>query len=216
MGVIGRTVASEVILPDPYMLKCFRDRQDTEAFMHYRRKGGRIALEHGLMKAFRGNADIRDVEGKLDQITRLHEIDDSMRVMIDVPLRANFQVEQDVFEEISFEALEARYALSQGGIAVPEVGKIILPEHLSPAEAAPAPAPVAIASPVIIDELPEPVVEPVVALDYEGHQFTSKLFSQSQEPKGPKAEVKTFSAANQTKHTKTQRASEEKKDDKNE
>jgi type II secretory ATPase GspE/PulE/Tfp pilus assembly ATPase PilB-like protein len=217
MGVIGRTVASEVILPDPYMLKCFRDRQDTEAFMHYRRKGGRIALEHGLMKAFRGNADIRDVEGKLDQITRLHEIDDSMRVMINVPLRANFQVEQDVFEEISFEALEARYALSQGGIAVPEVGKIILPEHVSPAEAAPAPAPVAKAPvPVIIDVLPEPVVEPVVALDHEAHQFTSKLFSQSQEPKGPKAEVKNFSAANQTKHNKTQRASEVNKDDKDE
>ncbi len=102
-GITGRTVAAEVILPDAYMLKCFRDMQDTEAFMHYRHKGGKIALEHGLFKAFKGIADIRDVESRLDQITLLYEHDQSARVFANLKPSVNFQVGLDVFDEISLE-----------------------------------------------------------------------------------------------------------------
>jgi type II secretory ATPase GspE/PulE/Tfp pilus assembly ATPase PilB-like protein len=216
MGVIGRTVASEVVLPDPYMLKCFRDRQDTEAFMHYRKKGGRIALEHGLMKAFLGASDIRDVESKLDQITRLHEIDDAMRLMVDVPLRYDFQIEEDVFDEITLDAMNARYGITKEGILVPEAAKVILPHHVNPAvhapaPVAPAPAP-APAAPANIEVLPDAPVEPVAEPVQDSHQFTSKLFSQAQEPKGPKAEVKSFSAASQSKPSKASKAGEAKKD----
>jgi type II secretory ATPase GspE/PulE/Tfp pilus assembly ATPase PilB-like protein len=188
MGVTGRTVASEVIMPDPFMLKCIRDRQDTEAFMHYRKKGGRIALEHGLMKAFAGISDIRDVESKLDQITKLHEIDDALRQMVNIPIRPGFQVEEDVFEEITLEALDARYA----GLIVPGEPKLILPAHVT--ASAPV-APMAAPSPANSTVLPEALVESPLPAQ-EAHQFSSKLFSQTQEPKGPKAEVKSISSAN--------------------
>ena len=215
MGVVGRTVASEVVLPDPYMLKCFRDRQDTEAFMHYRKKGGRIALEHGLMKAFTGSTDIRDVESKLDQITRLHEIDDAMRLMVDVPLRYDFQIEDDVFEEITLDAMNARYGITKEGILMPEAAKVVLPHHVNPAVQAPAPVPAPTpAAPANIGILPEVLVEPAVEPAQDAHQFTSKLFSQTQEAKGPKAEVKDFSAASQTKQSKASKAGDDKKDGK--
>lgn len=112
-GVVGRSAAAEIILPDPYMLKCFRDRNDTEASMHYRRKGGRSALEHGLAKAFRGLVDIRDVESKLDQITLLKELDESARIMSAMPLRKNFQIEEDVFAEVTLEEIDARIAAEE-------------------------------------------------------------------------------------------------------
>lgn len=98
-GLIGRSVAAEVILPDTYMLKCFRDRRDSDALMHYRRKGGKIALEHGMLKAIRGETDLRDVELKLDQITFLEELDISVRAEFGLPLITNYQVTADIFEE---------------------------------------------------------------------------------------------------------------------
>lgn len=99
-GLIGRSVAAEVILPDTYMLKCFRDRRDSDALMHYRRKGGKIALEHGMLKAIRGETDLRDVELKLDQVTFLEELDISVRAEFGYPLITNYQVTADIFEEI--------------------------------------------------------------------------------------------------------------------
>lgn len=103
LGVIGRSVASEVILPDPYMLQCFRDKRDTDAFMHYRRKGGRIALEHGVLKAFRGQVDLRDVEVKLDQITYLAELNAASRALLNIRSAKNFQIGEDVFDEVCIE-----------------------------------------------------------------------------------------------------------------
>ena len=96
-GIVGRSVAAEVILPDPYMRSCFRQRNDDEALMHYRRKGGKIALEHGLMKALRGQVDIREVESKLDQITYLEELDFAVRKANDNEKPKIFVVGTDIF-----------------------------------------------------------------------------------------------------------------------
>lgn len=98
-GRIGRSVASEVILPDPYMLSCFRNKQDTDAFMHYRRRGGKIALEHGLLKALRGEMDIRSIESKLDQITALDELHVSLLTFDkkDVSKEPAFVVDENIF-----------------------------------------------------------------------------------------------------------------------
>jgi hypothetical protein len=79
-GVTGRSVASEVLLPDPYMLKCFRERRDADALLHYRHKNGKLSLEHGLSRALNGLFDLRDVEHKLDQITRLDELSYAVQV----------------------------------------------------------------------------------------------------------------------------------------
>mgnify|MGYP003429592714 CR=1 FL=1 len=98
-GLVGRSVASEVIIPDTYMLKCFRERQDSDALMHYRRRGGKIALEHGILKALRGETDLRDVEKKLDQITALEELEASVRINFKLPQNLNFQIAENVFEE---------------------------------------------------------------------------------------------------------------------
>ena len=96
-GVTGRTVASEVLLPDPYMLQCFRDRQDAKALLHYRHKGGKIALEHGLLKALQGQCDLRDVEHKLDQITLLEELDTAVKVFkgLDVYADAAYKIDSN-------------------------------------------------------------------------------------------------------------------------
>lgn len=81
-GVTGRTVAAEVILPDAYMLRSFRDRQDSDAMMHYAYNGGKFALHHGIEKMLMGLCDIRDVEHKLDQIAALQEMASSVRFFV--------------------------------------------------------------------------------------------------------------------------------------
>lgn len=102
MGRIGRSVASEVILPDAYMLSCFRNKQDTDALMHYRRKGGKIALEHGMLKVLKGRVDIRQVETKLDQITALEELYISLLTFDkqSIAQAKPFQIDETVFDEI--------------------------------------------------------------------------------------------------------------------
>lgn len=172
-GVVGRSVAAEVILPDPYMLKCFRDRNDTEAFMHYRRKGGRSALEHGLAKAFRGIADIRDVESKLDQITLLKELDESARLLSELPIRKNFKIEEDVFAEITLEQIDARIAAedqaAQAGLGAQMPAEAVVVADQSPA-----------ANPEVVNP----------SQPKEKQKFESALFSQGvSEATGPKAEV---------------------------
>ncbi len=84
-GVTGRSVAAEVILPDPHMLKCFRERRETDALLHYRHKGGKIALDHGLFKALQGLCDLRDVEHKLDQMKLIEELDVATRISVGMP-----------------------------------------------------------------------------------------------------------------------------------
>lgn len=92
-GVTGRSVAAEVILPDPHMLKCFRERRETDALLHYRHKGGKIALDHGIFKALQGICDLRDVEHKLDQMKLIEELDIATRISVSLPDREDpFQI----------------------------------------------------------------------------------------------------------------------------
>lgn len=193
-GVIGRSVAAEVILPDPYMLKCFRDRNDTEAFLHYRRKGGRSALEHGLAKAFRGIADIRDVESKLDHITLLRELDESARLISGLALRKNFKIEEDVFAEITLEEIDARILAEEEsaksqilGESQSEVSPVPTPAPAPAPATATAPATAQAAAPVPPSEF-NPAGESTRPKD--SPQFSSTLFNQGvTSPAGPKAEV---------------------------
>jgi len=95
MGVVDRTVASEIILPDDYMLRCFRNRQDADALMYHVFNGGRIALHHGIEKLLRGQVDLRDVEHKLDQLTRLQELQTSVRAYVAVSGIDKIKAEED-------------------------------------------------------------------------------------------------------------------------
>lgn len=113
-GVTGRSVASEVLLPDPYMLKCFRERRDADALLHYRHKNGKLSLEHGLTRALSGLFDLRDVEHKLDQITRLEELSYAVQVYKD-PNSVNTHVPYSICladlvdgDEVEDEAGEAK------------------------------------------------------------------------------------------------------------
>ena len=95
MGVVGRTVASEIILPDDYMLRCFRNRQDADALMYHIFNGGKIALHHGIEKLLKGQVDLRDVEHKLDQLTRLQELQTSVRAYVAVSGIDKIKAEED-------------------------------------------------------------------------------------------------------------------------
>ena len=80
IGMIGRTVVAEVVIPDDTLRKCFSQSLGVEAFLHYRKQGGLTALEHGISKALRGIVDLRDVERRLDHLIRLSEIGQMMGV----------------------------------------------------------------------------------------------------------------------------------------
>lgn len=73
-GIIGFTRAAEVVEPDAFMRECFKDGRDRDALHHYRKSGGKIAIEHALEKAFQGEVDLRDVEARLDQLCLLAEL----------------------------------------------------------------------------------------------------------------------------------------------
>jgi type II secretory ATPase GspE/PulE/Tfp pilus assembly ATPase PilB-like protein len=79
-GVIGRTWVGEVIIPDDTLRECFRQGMEVETFVHHRKQGGVIALEHGISKALRGIVDLRDVEYRLDLLIRMDEVDQLMGV----------------------------------------------------------------------------------------------------------------------------------------
>ena len=98
-GATGFTVAAEVIEPDRFMRQCFADNQDLQALFHYRRQGGHVALEHGLMKAFRGEVDMRDVEMRLDQMVALQELENADRADSGLPQQAISLLGKDIFED---------------------------------------------------------------------------------------------------------------------
>lgn len=155
-GLIGRSVASEVILPDTYMLKCFRERQDSDALMHYRRRGGKIALEHGILKALRGETDLRDVEKKLDQITALEELDCSVRTNFKLPLILDYQINENVFEETTIG--EDNQIVVPKRAILDQYGKpLVRPGSTAPGELDPAPA----SAPLMVEAAP--LQAPVVA-----------------------------------------------------
>lgn len=98
-GTTGLTLAAEVIAPDGFMRQSFRENKDLEALFHYRRQGGHLALEHGLMKAFRGEVDIRDVETRLDQMVALQELEDADRAASGRQQQAISLLGKDIFED---------------------------------------------------------------------------------------------------------------------
>lgn len=144
-GVTGRTVAAEVILPDAYMLRAFRDRQDSDALMHYAYGGGKFALHHGITKMLMGECDIRDVEHKLDLIEALQEMSRSVRFFVASPSYSAFikaQQEAEVAlkqsandqtsQIILLEDLRESIALAkpaEQAIILPEEKTLILPER---------------------------------------------------------------------------------------
>lgn len=84
MGVNGRTVCSEIIVPDFTMLKHFRQGHDIEAYKYWRSMSdrnmgsdnmvGKTVLEHALMKVCTGQVSPEDVEellGPVDSANRL-------------------------------------------------------------------------------------------------------------------------------------------------
>jgi len=151
-GLIGRSVAAEVIIPDTYMLKCFRERQDSDALMHYRRRGGKIALEHGLLKALRGETDLRDVEKKLDQIAALEELEASVRTNFGMPQNYEFKIAENVFDEIPI-------GEDPNQIIAPK--REILDAYGRPLKRPGAVVEPAIATPVAIPMTPAAIKEPV-------------------------------------------------------
>lgn len=82
-GIIGQTVAAEIIQPDTQLLKHLRVRDDLEAELYWRqtrRSGfddpdmtGKTAFEHALYKALLGMVDPRDIESSFESF-RTYEV----------------------------------------------------------------------------------------------------------------------------------------------
>lgn len=150
-GVIGRTVAAECILPDSRMLKLFREGREVDAFIHYRKIGGKIALEHGVLKAFRGIVDLRTVELALDQVTSLKELDDTLRFESGLQPDPEFRIGFDVFD-------------SKSSLSMPPItgsSSESTQSALEPSQAFATTAS-ATATTVISEAAPETIVEPQV------------------------------------------------------
>ena len=84
-GIKGRTVAAEVIVPDHVIQRHIREGNNSEAWMHWRKKGGMTALEHGISKMRKGLVDPYELEEYLgfmtiDKIMEDGEIDISKEI----------------------------------------------------------------------------------------------------------------------------------------
>lgn len=150
-GVVGRTVASEIILPDAFMLKAFRDRQDMDAIMYHAYTGGKIALHHGIEKLIQGMVDIRDVEQRLDQISFLAEIQTSLR----------HYVRTSGIAEALGDKPKEEAGLNPSPIYVPDVELVApkTPELILPAgmEKEPSRSPITLDKPSVVNESVEPI-----------------------------------------------------------
>ena len=172
-GVIGRTVASEVILPDAFMLRAFRDRQDIDAAMYHAYLGGKVALHHGIDKLIQGLVDVRDVETKLDRISALQELQASVRHFVHVSGIEKTLKDASVLTEPSNG--ESAIYVPNNELILPdsvtrpkEAPALILPAHMS-APASDAPISLEKSSPVQ-PEVPasapsESIVTPVPQLE---------------------------------------------------
>lgn len=68
LGVVGRTVAAEVVVPDTTMITYFAEGKDALAWLYFRRSGGKTALDHGIEKMVTGTCCPYDIEAKLGLI----------------------------------------------------------------------------------------------------------------------------------------------------
>jgi general secretion pathway protein E len=81
IGVIGRTVCAEIIMPDLELLQFFRDGNSVEAHKHWRSNSdhdqyswdmtGKSAMEHAMLKLRKGMVSPHDVESAFGLITPL-------------------------------------------------------------------------------------------------------------------------------------------------
>jgi type II secretory ATPase GspE/PulE/Tfp pilus assembly ATPase PilB-like protein len=79
IGVIGRTVCAEIIMPDLELLQFFRDGNSVEAHKHWRSTSdrdpyswdmtGKSAMEHAMLKLRKGMVSPNDVESAFGLIT---------------------------------------------------------------------------------------------------------------------------------------------------
>ena len=63
-GITNREVIAEVIIPDATMKKYFKEEKDAEAKEYYRKCGGKLIIDHGLDKMFKGHVDPMSLERK--------------------------------------------------------------------------------------------------------------------------------------------------------
>lgn len=78
-GEMGRTVLSEVVAPDPQMLKLIREGDVNGAKNHWREKqNGKTIVEHGLEKVQNGEVDPNTVEKALGPLTTDKMFDDGV------------------------------------------------------------------------------------------------------------------------------------------
>jgi general secretion pathway protein E len=79
LGVVGRTVCAEIIIPDTKMLKFFREESSIDAHEHWRTMSdkdpyspnmvGKSAMEHAMLKLRKGLVSPHDVESAFGPIT---------------------------------------------------------------------------------------------------------------------------------------------------
>lgn len=74
-GFTGRTVFAEMVSPDSILLQHYRDNEYEKGIRHWRSRGGRTALEHGIEKMLLGLVDPQSVEDKCGLITDVCEGD---------------------------------------------------------------------------------------------------------------------------------------------
>lgn len=75
-GITGRTVVSEIIIPDSVMINYFYEGRDTLALQHFLRNGGKNALYYGLKKMKEGLCDPFDIEHRLGRLNSAFYVSD--------------------------------------------------------------------------------------------------------------------------------------------
>lgn len=73
-GITGRTVVSEIVVPDTEMINFFYEGRDTLAGQYFLNNGGRSALSYGIEKMKIGLCDPSDVEHRLGMLTLMTTI----------------------------------------------------------------------------------------------------------------------------------------------
>lgn len=85
-GVIGMTLAVEVVSPDSHLLDLIVRSEESSALDYFREKGGRTVFDSAISKAFRGEIDLRAVEAKLGPLAHYIVCDeDCVRFQYEYP-----------------------------------------------------------------------------------------------------------------------------------
>lgn len=68
VGISGRSVVAEIIVPDGKLIELLGSAKDSQALDYFRRTGGKTALDSGIEKMLSGVFDPLDVEHKLGRL----------------------------------------------------------------------------------------------------------------------------------------------------